>query len=601
MKLTKNNLAKAMTNASIASVRVMYNWDDDMQNAGSLETPPLTNKDITSSEYNTAASNHNMLFNNSKYGLDHFGTSQAALLTSATPGLSIGSTHGALSTSGFGTFAGTDLIQISNEINDSDWCVVINFEEDSCPVDPSKRRILLSSTGSNATDGFNLGINGAKHLFYEFYDKSGVLRVYTILDSLEERSIVAVSKSETTKNLSIYLFNSVESTAKKLSVVVEEAQLGSKWCLGGVSPIPSAGDFNQMFEGKMYEFLLFDNALSEDQVIEIGQSLLADAITIEEYATVTETYYATLSHAESQVQVGTEVTGYTEQTTTVQTESGGTITLYDQVPVTSPVYQTQVSYTQDTNPSTREVQQLTAPSKAYDYSYIENYAPTCVLLETPQSSVGYEVYTSNKYTKYITKKGSFISGSGYFALEENYDSAKSVVIHINGLLVEEGVDYTRVGINIKKYSGEYTESDLLVYDVIDNGAQAFSNYAGGTGTLVGEAGKDLYLDGKKLVYGQDYQDSAGDIDVLTALSAGKMGIISRHADVNLKLNGTIDVYNCFTSTQPLISEMFWVEGLRKQKDIEYYLNNPCDLANSNIVVAEKNTVIYENNTSHYNI
>ena len=91
-------------------------------------------------------------------------------------------------------------------------------------------------------------------MFYEFYDKNGVLRTYTILDSLEKRSIVAVSKSEVTKNLTIYLFNPVTSKTKKLSVVIEEAQLGSKWCLGGVSPIPSAGDFNQMFQGKIYEF-----------------------------------------------------------------------------------------------------------------------------------------------------------------------------------------------------------------------------------------------------------------------------------------------------------------------------------------------------------
>ena len=58
MKLTRDNLNKAMVNADILSVDVMYNWDDP--------------DNITPSEYNSIVATHSMLFNNSKDGPDHF-------------------------------------------------------------------------------------------------------------------------------------------------------------------------------------------------------------------------------------------------------------------------------------------------------------------------------------------------------------------------------------------------------------------------------------------------------------------------------------------------------------------------------------------------
>jgi hypothetical protein len=593
MKLTRETLTKAMTNAGVPSehAKVMYNWG--------------AATDLTVSEYDAAVSLHKALFNNNQDGLDHFFEADTTkLLTSSYPGISIASTDDALNDSttaqGYGSFTGTDLIRISKDVSFNSWSVFINFEDENCPSDPSKRNILLSSTGTTATEGFNVGINGAKNLFYEFYDTNGVLRVYTILQTLNEKNIIAITKSDDLNDINIYIFNAVDLSVNRLSITTQDAQLGSKWCLGGVSPVPSAGDFNQMFEGKIYEFVLFSDSLSEEQVIIISKSLLSDDVSIEEYQTVTETYYATTGHSDQQVQVGTEITGYTQQATTFTNEAGIVMTLYDQVPVTSPIYQTQVAYTQDTNPSTRDVQQLVEASNTYDYAYIKDYASICFLLNELQSSATYEIYTSNQYTKNLGKKAGFVAGSAEFSLDEDYDNQKLVIVYVNGLLVEEGADYTRNGIIIKKYSGDYTEDDTLIYDVIDGGVQNFANFFG-PATLAGDEGKDIYLDGQKLVYGQDYQDNGADLDILLAGSAGRMCVVSRHDDINNKLTGTIDAYHCFGSGQPIISEVLWIDGVRKIKNLDYNLNNPCDLANSNIVVPEKTTVIYENNESYFNI
>jgi hypothetical protein len=620
MKLTKDILTKAMANANIpvATVKVMYNWDNPTQ--------------LSTTEYNSAVSQHSMLFNNYIDGEDHFfdPTTMMKLLTESLPGLSVGSTNNALTNTGQGTFSGTDLIRISKEVTYESWSVVINFETASCSSDPTKKVILLNSTGSTSASGFNLGINGSKNLFYEFYDVNGVLRNYTIIDSLEEKSVVAVCKSNDLNSISIYVYNPFNpKETKKISFITEGAQLGSKWCIGGESPIPSASDLNQMFVGKINEFLLFSDYISEDQVKEISDSLFLTNITEEGYQTITQSYYPVTSKTTQQIQVGTETTGYTDQSTTITDESGATITLYEKVPVTSPVYETQVIYTQSTNASTRDVQELVAASKTYDYTYLSGYAPTCFLLASPESSATYEMYSSNKYTKNITKKAELVEGSGVFLLDEDYDNQKLVLVYLNGKLQEEGVDYTRDGININKYTGLvttttttssvtttigptttttpvpliYSQGDIMTYDVIDNGQVTFSDFAGqGSGTnITGEAGKDIYIDGIKMVYGQDYQDSGGDINLLQTLSAGRRALVTRHADQHTKTYGAIDSYICGAGMGPLISEQLWINGLRKLRDTEYSLNNICDLANSDTIISKKSVVIYENNDSYFNI
>jgi hypothetical protein len=176
MKLTKDIFDKTIENASvfIDDVKVMFNWG-----------APTS---LSTAEYDAAVSSHQMLFNNYEDGLKHFFEGdQAKLISSYLAGVSIGTTSNALSNSstnavGYGTFSGTDLISIPEEMCHEDWTVIINFEEEGCPSDPSKNRILLSTkqacsneTSSTTTttsaplnSGFSIGINGAKNLFYEY-------------------------------------------------------------------------------------------------------------------------------------------------------------------------------------------------------------------------------------------------------------------------------------------------------------------------------------------------------------------------------------------------------------------------------------------------
>ena len=65
-----------------------------------------------------------------------------------------------------------------------------------------------------------------------------------------------------------------------------------------------------------------------------------------------------------------------------------------------------------------------------------------------------------KLTKNTTKKGAFILGAAQFNIDEDYDNQSLLVVYINGLLAEEGVDYTRDGIIIKKEKVIKTFGDI---------------------------------------------------------------------------------------------------------------------------------------------
>ena len=604
MKLIKDIFDKVIENASVgtADVRVMFNWGAPSS--------------LNSTEYDAAVTSHQMLFNNHVDGLTHFfEEDQTKLISSSLSGVSIGTTNNALSNSssnavGYGTFSGTDLISIPEEMCYEDWTVIINFEEENCPSDPSKNRILLS--GKEACSGveqagFSIGINGAKNLFYEYYDIDGDLRKHTVLSSLNDKNIISISKSQETQSVNIIIFDLVESTAKESMINTKKHSLSEKWYLGGTYPIATSGDDNQMFVGKIYEFILFSTPLSKDQITHFCKALSVDSMTNAGYETVTETYYPSGGYTEQSVQTGTEITGYTAQAYTIQDENNNTITLYDLIPVTQPIYENQVTYTPSSNSEVRDVSQYQSASTTYDYVYIKDRAPSCISLSTTDpSSKDYELYTYNQYTEDIGKEASFSSSGisgGIFLLKEDHDSTKSVVIYINGLLRENGTDYARDGIKINKYTGAYTESDALVYDLIDNGVQDFVDFTGSNTpvTHAGRAGQDVYLDGLKLVYEEDYEDDGADLTVFAnGLANGRMAFITRHTDINELLNGTIISF--LNLGHPLISEQLWTDKLRKLRDSDYSLRSTCDLNDiNNPKTTGKMILIYENNESYFNI
>ena len=96
---------------------------------------------------------------------------------------------------------------------------------------------------------------------------------------------------------------------------------GDEWYLGGLKTIPSASDFDQMFPGRIYEFILLKNVVGETEVKSIFDSMICSSITEDSISTVSETYYPPASSVIQQVPTGNQIlTGYTNTPTTSRRE-----------------------------------------------------------------------------------------------------------------------------------------------------------------------------------------------------------------------------------------------------------------------------------------
>ena len=573
---------------SIDDVEVLYNWKNLVSYSGSAP---------------------NYLFNNSKTLSDTFidEINQTGPSTRANIGINKGTTTNAISSSvGYGTFSGGDLVKLSEDKELDDWTALINIES-LCTTDASKRNIIFNNTGSTASSGFKIGINGIKNLFFEFYNTNGDLEIHTLQKVLNPKSMIAVSYQRESKQAKIYVYDplSLTSTSKTINSSYS-MEKGDEWYLGGLKTIPSASDFDQMFSGRIYEFILLKNVVGETEVKSIFDSMICSSITEDSISTVSETYYPPVSSVIQQVPTGNQIlTGYTNTPTTITDASGTSYVFYEETPVYVAETKAQAVYTTSSTPSTRSVEQFTAGVKTFDYTYIKSFAPSSLILKEVDgvTSYNYQIHTHNKYSTDLNNSTTFNSVDGSFILKEDYESSKAIYIYVNGLLLESGADYTRDGIKIKKYSGSWTEDDVCFYDIVDNGENHFVDYNPSSGnlTISAMAGKDAYLDGKKLVSGTDFTDSSSDlvIDSSQVTDSGRIGVISRHSELDQALTGTMKVFVDLVPNH-LISEILWLDGVRKAES-DYIATNSCNIATSSNVVSKKSTVIYENQTTSYNI
>jgi len=166
------------------------------------------------------------------------------------------------------------------------------------------------------------------------------------------------------------------------------------------------------------------------------------------------------------------------------------------------------------------------------------------------------------------------------------------------------VDYRIIdGRTIKLINDIFVEIDEVIYDTYSN-EKYFADFFGYNGDiyLYTHKGKDVYLDGKKLIFEVDYEDHP-DNDFLiihaAGLPTGRLGLITRPQEVTHNENFYNKYYHC--NTYNVIDEQIWIDGKRVYKNSGYSLTCPCNLNNSNDKAEQKTTIIYNNDGGFFNI
>ena len=327
------------------------------------------------------------------------------------------------------------------------------------------------------------------------------------------------------------------------------------------------------------------------------------AFSKEHYKEVVTTVKKPGVAVETKVKDGLKITGYAYQPKVITTAGGHAITTYDKIPIKETKYKTVTQYKQGEGTVSKKISTLMPESKTYDNSHSKTYSEKCLLLDKDMDkSKVVEVYSADEMQANLNKKATFNTGDSSFRIDSAYSSGININIYLNGKIQEKDIDYQITETTIKKVQGNYSELDVMVYDISSSPTTGidFSEYWGDV-YWYGWQNKDIYLNGIKLVYGVDYEQWMGQFLVLHAsgLESGRMLFVDRDSSITNTNNSSNKYAHCQSFN--IVSEMVWVDGLRFLEGDGYSLTCNCNLNNSDDIAQLNSLFVYNNEGTFFSI
>ncbi len=604
-------------NVSSDRAKVLYDW-----------ILPDESSDVPGNEIANALSSFKLVFNSLKDVSSHFVDNDLNRLASKS--------MAGVSRNDLGrTFNGDDSVVVLDSSSMKNWTVFFDiFNECSIPtsLEPQEKRLparnkskILLSNKKKLSDpnGFIIGLNGANSLFYEFTDKStGRKNIKTFNNPIQKNSIVSVSRSNDINTLSLEVFD--PDLKKTLSKTFEanEKKNNNEWIIGGVEEAIINNIEYEMFTGIINHFLLIDGSTTSRQINRICQSFFMIDFKGEHYEKIPTQFTKSGSYVETTAPDGVEITGYTYQPKAVTLDSGQSVAHEEKVPTYETKYKTVTQYVEGEGSFTKDVLTLVPELITFNDFVMKDYLGTCLTLGssvwgvpitdlatsdiTEIYSHANEIPPDNRETVWsapdnVGRAATFVSSGKSFRLEQSYPDETNINIYLNGKLKENGKDYEISNGKIVTSLGEsFSHLDKMTYDVIEGNDPKFYDFEGYSGDLwlYGENGKDVYLDGIKLVYLKDYYDNENFL-VITGLtlSAGRLSLITRSALEMGYGNGKYTYCQDFN----ILLEQVWLNGIRLIKNVDYSIICECDLNNSSDSAKQKTTLFYNNEETFFNI
>jgi hypothetical protein len=402
--------------------------------------------------------------------------------------------------------------------------------------------VLFSSlTGSAFKSGFNIGVNDANHLYFQYYDNAGPV-ILTSKTRLAETNVVGVSVGLNNIGVNWYDVNSRQFVSEDFSINSDFLLFSNQWHLGG-NILPELGAQN--FSGYYAGFLGFNRALSRNSMTRLVSGFYS---------------YPALLPAVSGQTVSTGIVGFatslrTSGVTGFSYQFSGFKNVGDCGP-TYPIYNI-----------VSESGLLTSGS-----GYFPIYGPitgnylispersgvainTGRLMEMGYDSVSYtwrdlysqssEIYNSvsPERVNYVNKNGAFDIVKGDFSADSFYPSGNCNVF-LNGVFqAESGFQATGQFFNVGKsgiadffVDSQYFDfkeavftSDNLLYDNNNQQNRAIISYSGEASLPRGNFDL-IFGNGQKLVSGEDYTVAGSNFNfssqIQSVLSGGKLLFVS---------------------------------------------------------------------------
>lgn len=596
------NIIKDILIAKAGSPVILYDW-----------SLPSATGDFSTSVIEGVISSNNLIFNSVYSVSDHLIDSNTDRpSTTALPGISIGAQENVLTHDNKGSFSGQDVVYIPETKAITNWTAFFDIEANALQ-DASKSTILLTNKKQvSDASGWVVGINGSGFLFYKFKNANGNENVKTFIKPLGEKSIVAFSKSGGL--ISIYVYDPFLNEMYQKGFRITEALSRRDMCIGGTFDDFSSDIKYERFSGEMNHFVLYDRAMSSEEVLNVFESFFLTAYTAKHSEDIATLFPKPGEWVKTKVKDGVRIDRYEYVESEITTNTGEVIKVYNKVPVYVANYKEELTFVNKSGNVTKMIPTVIEESSTRDENYAKTYYDKkCILLKSEIDTTEYiEIYSCDESFNNTNKIAKFLTADSSFFLDKVYNENEVQAYLDSGdgfRLLELGTDYEVIdGQKIKRIEGLFTEANTMIYDIYEVDKVYFDFYGyNGDIYLYGHVGKDIYLDGKKLVKDIDYYDlqpyylkliggenpqgssQAGGSD---PLPAGRLGIVGVYDNINISktLNFTGKYLHC--ASDLVFNEIVWIGGKKTPNGDGYSLTNPANSNSSEYLAPQKTTLIY---------
>lgn len=531
--------------------------------------------------------------------------------------------------SGSGTFDGNTAIRVGDRFPHKEWTIFLNYSsEDNANLNLGKT-LVSSMTSPTGSSGFNIGLNGSNRLYYEYVNADNNKVTSSLGKELAQKNIVSIARSYSSIDLTYH--NVAE--AKNHTSVIQVQDSEKNGVDYSYSDLLFFGDFLKNgagytgFNGKIDDILIFNSYLPDIYRNNISQAFFATGYSGEriDFENIVRVEITGVGTVEILV-TGTGVVGSAFSTGLfIDTKCASGIPQVFLSEVTGPLSGQVVTFATGSGTVTGTRAVIRPEEFFFNHSLVNSYARKNLAINYfIDSSDIFEMYSFTGIKTNLNKTDGKSTFTSDLFLSTEFTGG-NLNVYLNGQLLRSGI-YQEESMEIA--SGDYYISptylailvavpsedlqilsngldiDNIIYDQIP-GPVLHTGYSSGTPNLVvgfAQAGSsDVFLNGQKLISGFDYEISGSSVvvmsDQIAGVETGLLSIAPREAfDYRVTGSATSLINNGFE----LLSEQFWLNGMRQIKDINYFTVGDNSLLRTGVRIEKSTFIIYNNDNGFFN-
>lgn len=462
----------------------------------------------------TGASGY-LIYNNLLTPAEHYNSSDQ-LLASSFPGISVGQTDSIQTTSAgvgdkYGVFDSSGAVKIAADIDYEGWTVFMHIEEVTASSPQSslvrdRSRVLFSTMlSSTDTSGFNVGLNGANRLYFEYpTGYTQTLKAMTLPQEVGTNILFSASMTPSSGvlELSIHDIPNKKNHIKTFrgltkpsesDQTLSELKHSNNWHIGNFKT--PGGASHTGYSGKVDSFLLISGYVGEDSRNDIARTYFMSSYSEEQEVETSVTSLAKSTYPYINptgfIVSGIASTGYSVLETLTDPNEAS-VAVYSSTPVSGKITGNVLEYHTSNQQVTTKITELQEAVETFRSESIQGACLSTVafIADNTTSDDDIEIYSYLTGTSSHNLRPSYVAGDNVYQIDSDHTGEK-INLYRNGLLQSEqsqnlnpdGFDlnyvshtttgYFEVGADYGIVSGQKYYVDFS-YDYVSGGAGAGS-------------------------------------------------------------------------------------------------------------------------------